>query len=180
MAAHIRKFLLLALILKHPKIRFCSILRIALMNIANYFRRNSQSSSIAASVSEDNPSLSVIHLPTKSFKIILEIQTFPNEHFEMKADDVALICHSFKTAVTGTLQITNFRLRFSPQNVEGSQLAQFYREFSAIFPPLEKPFDGIPLGCISRIEKIDRQNGHFMFGGGENKDSLDIHFKDFR
>jgi hypothetical protein len=37
----------------------------------------------------------------------------------------------------------------------------------------------VPLAAISRFEKVERQNSHFMFGG-ENCYALDIYAKDFR
>lgn len=37
----------------------------------------------------------------------------------------------------------------------------------------------VPLTTILRIEKVDRSNTHFMFGG-ENSYSVDIYTKDFR
>jgi hypothetical protein len=123
----------------------------------------------------------------------------PGETIELQIEDVVYV-KTPQLSVTGVLYLTNYQIIFLPY-VSTNFIARiliFFKEKTQVLEELPiTPFWGstpavdiesdnndiiiIPFASVARYEKVDRQfNGHFMFGGGENANALDIHSKDFR
>lgn len=118
-----------------------------------------------------------------TFKALVEIErvSIPGEqlHHYLKNVSYAKVVGSKTTKVSGCLYFTNYQLIFMSEGFSQSST-------NAQLPPWmnqQQKSPGIlfliPLTSIAKMEKVDRSNSHFMFGG-ELSYSLDIYSKEFR
>jgi len=99
---------------------------------------------------------------TLQIKSVSSSGPIPGEKIEKTIKDVTLERGGIRHE--GTLYLTNYQIIFVPYNSTSEQDLRVL----------------VPLTCIARYEKVDKQNTTFALFGGEICNSLDIFMKDFR